>query len=278
LHTEDKYLDNLYVNKSVVNIKQGNGVCSSFTNITSIRQPPTAGFSFNPSTGFAPLDIQITDESQKAKNYSYDFGDGSDPDTIAEPNHIYNTPGTYNITQTVTNRHGTTAVKKSIRIKQLPYAYLYATPLTGYVPLTVEFSDLADDANEWRWDFGDGTNSSLKNPTHTYNNAGIYNVSLTAINEDGQDSSSETITVNSHPPVANFTASATSGSNPLTVTFTDTSTYSPTSWRWNFGDGTPFLNVPIPTHKFTKKGTYTVTLTVSNSGGSDNKQTTITVN
>ena len=69
-------------------------------------------------------------------------------------------------------------------------------------------------------------------------------------------------------PTANFTASATSGVAPLNVQFTDTSTGSPTSWSWNFGDGTS-STVKNPLHSFADAGTYTVSLTVTNSKGSD---------
>jgi PKD repeat protein len=78
-------------------------------------------------------------------------------------------------------------------------------------------------------------------------------------------------------PTASFTASPTSGSVPLQVTFTDTSTANPTSWAWNFGDGTT-SNVQSPTHTYNTIGTYTVTLTASNAYGSDSETTSITVN
>ncbi len=69
-------------------------------------------------------------------------------------------------------------------------------------------------------------------------------------------------------PSAAFTASPTSGLNPLTVTFTDTSTNAPTDWTWSFGDGNS-SNDQNPTHTYTSPGTYTVTLTVTNADGGD---------
>ena len=67
-------------------------------------------------------------------------------------------------------------------------------------------------------------------------------------------------------PVANFWGSPESGNSPLSVTFTDISTGSPTAWKWNFGDGTG-STTKNPTHKYTKAGIYAVTLTVSNPAG-----------
>jgi len=70
------------------------------------------------------------------------------------------------------------------------------------------------------------------------------------------------------PPVAAFTGSPTSGNKPLTVNFTDQSTNSPTSWSWTFGDGGT-STAQNPSHVYNNAGTYTVSLTASNAGGSD---------
>ncbi|AKB48342.1 cell surface protein [Methanosarcina sp. Kolksee] len=70
------------------------------------------------------------------------------------------------------------------------------------------------------------------------------------------------------PPIADFSASPTSGNAPLKVTFTDKSSNSPTSWKWTFGDGKTSTE-QNPVHTYTKAGTYTVVLTASNAGGSN---------
>lgn len=71
------------------------------------------------------------------------------------------------------------------------------------------------------------------------------------------------------PPIlARFTASASSGASPLSITFTDTSIPAATSWSWNFGDGSTSTS-QNPVHIFTSSGTKSVTLTASNEGGSD---------
>jgi PKD repeat protein len=70
-------------------------------------------------------------------------------------------------------------------------------------------------------------------------------------------------------PVAAFTASPTSGTVPLTVTFTDQSTNSPTSWIWDFGDGTATSSAQNPGHTYNTVGTYSVKLIATNTEGSD---------
>ncbi len=77
-------------------------------------------------------------------------------------------------------------------------------------------------------------------------------------------------------PVSNFSATPIKGNAPLDVTCNDTSTGSPTLWYWNFGDGNTSTE-QSPKHTYSKSGTYTVNLTVSNGYGTDSKLATITV-
>ncbi len=72
------------------------------------------------------------------------------------------------------------------------------------------------------------------------------------------------------PPVAAFSAKPTSGKVPLKVQFTDKSSNSPTSWKWNFGDG-KYSTFKDPSHTYSKAGKYTVSLTVKNAAGTNTK-------
>lgn len=74
-------------------------------------------------------------------------------------------------------------------------------------------------------------------------------------------------------PTANFTGTPTSGTAPLSVVFTDTSTGSPTSWAWDFGDGNTSTS-QNPTNNYVAAGTYTVKLTATNASGSNVKTRT----
>ena len=69
-------------------------------------------------------------------------------------------------------------------------------------------------------------------------------------------------------PVAAYSASTVSGNAPLKVTFTDKSTGSPTTWNWNFGDGTTKSTLQNPVHTYSTAGNYTVVFTASNAAGS----------
>ncbi|MCA4133840.1 PKD domain-containing protein [Arthrobacter sp. M4] len=76
-------------------------------------------------------------------------------------------------------------------------------------------------------------------------------------------------------PIASFTASPTTGTAPLTVNFTDTSTGAPTSWSWTFGDGGTSA-AQNPSHVYNNAGSYPVALAVTNSSGSSSSSGTIT--
>ena len=125
----------------------------------------------------------------------------------------------------------------------VPLVSFTESPVTGTAPLTVQFTDESSNSpTTWSWAFGDGNTSTVENPSYTYVTAGTYSVTLTETNAAGGSNSSvqnSVITVNAATaPVASYTASPVSGIAPLTVQFTDTSTNTPTSWTWDFGDGT----------------------------------------
>ncbi len=149
------------------------------------------------------------------------------------------------------------------------------TPATGPTPLSVQFTDTSSDLDgsivAWAWDFGDGNNSTLQNPQHSYTAPGQYTVTLTVTDNDN-DTDDAQATVNATvpvPPVASFTTnpSPATGKVPFSVQFNDTSTDSDGSivgWLWDFGDGNSSTQ-QHPSHTYTVAGSYTATLTVTDS-------------
>jgi PKD repeat protein len=150
-----------------------------------------------------------------------------------------------------------------------PSSSFTATPLTGVLPLAVQFSDGSTNGPMlWVWDFGDGTTSPLPDPIHTYTSAGSYNVKLTVSNTGGASTYTRlTYIVVITPLVSNFTATK-APRNPYQITFRDVSTGTPTAWSWDFGDGTTSTS-QNPTHTFTRALPYTVTLTTTKTGTSN---------
>jgi PKD repeat protein len=153
-----------------------------------------------------------------------------------------------------------------------------ANKTSGTAPLTVDFTPVTTGTiTSWKWDFPGSytpsvTNSSAKVATVTYPTPGTYSVSLTVTGSSGSVTKTKPsfITVSGTAPVANFSATPTSGVAPLVVNFTDTSSGSITSRSWNFGDGST-STATNPSHTYSVTGTYTVSLTVTGSGGSNTK-------
>jgi PKD repeat protein len=158
-----------------------------------------------------------------------------------------------------------------------PIADFSSNVTVGNSPLTVQFNGISTGgtATSWVWDFGDSSGTSTeKNPIHTFpaNNgqfAVTYSVTLTATNIVGSDTETKVsyITVKPPAPVASFEGTPTSGNKPLAVQFTDKSSGPYLTYIWNFGDGTAVNNLKNPQHTCNNKGTYAVTLTVTNAGG-----------
>jgi PKD repeat protein len=149
--------------------------------------------------------------------------------------------------------------------------------------LNAAFTDASTDGDgtvdQWSWDFGDGSNSTLQNPTHAYAAAGIYNVELTVTDDDAAtDSTTQSVTVTAanEPPTAHFTYIAI----VLNAAFTDTSTDGDGTvdqWSWDFGDGNNSTQLN-PTHAYTAAGTNSVFLTVTDDeGATDNTTRSVTV-
>lgn len=153
------------------------------------------------------------------------------------------------------------------------FARFSAEPVNGTTPLTVRFTDQSAGDPTWHvYNFGDGFRSMNKNPVHTYLKAGSYDVSLTVmkVNPDTRRVESNTLTKprlidakkdTPVPIIAEFSASPTTGTAPLTVRFTDKSTGDPRYFVYEFGDGFRSMS-PHPVHTYRKSGNYSVTLTV----------------
>ncbi len=158
-----------------------------------------------------------------------------------------------------------------------PVADFNANPTTVEEGGTVNFTDLStNNPTSWSWSFPGGTpnTSNIENPSVVYNNAGIYDVTLTATNADGNDQEVKTQYIEVIVPGAlnaDFTATPTVVAVNGTVNFTNQSTGTPTSWNWAFEGGNPATsNDQNPSVTYPTQGVYSVTLTVSD--GTDNDE------
>jgi PKD repeat protein len=234
------------------------------TGITWDNAPPADTLLAN--TGPAPLgawvDVDLPPETFAAGNRSYTLALRSDDPTDGTTFYSSREGESANAPQLII--HTATPV-------QPPTASFTGMPTSGEAPLPVGFTDTStEEPTAWAWDFGDGSTSAEQHPTHTYATAGTYTVTLTATNAGGSHTVTRAsyITVSpSLPPTASFTGTPTSGTAPLNVAFTDTSSGA-AAWAWDFGDRTTSTE-QHPTHTYTSAGSYTVVLTVTNDAGTD---------
>lgn len=269
------------------------GALSDTTTITITvtsdgNQPPVAVAEATPLNGNAPLDVAFTGSNSTddvgVVSYLWDFMDGGNTSTEADPTYTFATIGSYDVTLTVTDAGGLTDTETiTITVtdpngNQAPEAVAEATPLTGNAPLEVTFtgSNSTDDVGvvSYLWDFMDGGNTSTEaDPTYTFTTAGTYNVTLTVEDAEGlADTATITIVVTdggNMPPVAVAIANPTTGAAPLSVIFNGENSFDDTgitSYLWNFDNGLTSTDVN-PSYTFTADGTYNVTLTVTDTGG-----------
>lgn len=210
----------------------------------------------NENVIFTNLSTNTTAQS----TYLWNFGDGR-TSNLENPSHVYEDPGTYTVTLTVTNQGcSDVEVKVDYIIVNDPNAdFVFSFDCSN--PTTVAFSDSSQGADTWLWRFGDGATSTTRNPTHSYVAQGNYDVTLVVSNiaTGCVDSITRTILIGN--PSALFTADTTQGCFPLRVRFTDNSVFA-SRWLWIFGDGTT-STLQNPQHVYADTGSYTVQLVIN---------------
>ena len=227
---------------------------------TAITGAPSADFTFVSS---ADPTIVFTDASTGTPTkWHWDFGDG-DTSNLTNPSHMFTDNGMHTVCLTVWNAAGMDKVCKTVTVSNV--ASTVADFTFSGDPM-VNFTDASTNSPyKWKWYFGDGSISTLQNPTHTYTANGTYNVCLKATNGGGSDSICKSVSITSYTaPIANF--SFDPSGDPV-VDFTDLSTEFPTKWHWDFGDGDT-ANIQHPNHTYTSNGTFNVCLIATNSVGS----------
>lgn len=135
---------------------------------------PTSNFTYVSTDS----SFSFTDLSSPSDTWYWDFGDGY-YSTLQNPEHVYEAFDTYLVCLTVTDSCGSNTYCDTVNYCQSPYAE-FSTEIDNK---TVIFQNLSNNGDSYYWDFGDGYLSDLENPTHTYNDYGLYEVCLSVINE-----------------------------------------------------------------------------------------------
>ncbi len=216
-------------------------------------------------------DASTSDGTNALSSWNWNFGDGTTRTYSAPPfEHRYLQPGTYSVRLIVTDASqcSDTLLVPNLVFISAPQAAFAASDTVVCPATAIQFSNISTgNGLGFSWNFGDGTTSQQGSPAHAYVNAGLYTVTLTAVdNLLCRDTLVRTQYIRVTNPVSAFTLSDTaSACAPFLVEFENQSQFAD-SLLWDFGDGST-ANLPAPAHSYNFPGMYRVSLTAFNNGG-----------
>jgi PKD repeat protein len=249
----------------------------------NVNQAPVAAFTVDPTTGPAPLEVDLdglgsSDPNGDLLTYTWDLGDGAQA-TGSTVSHQYLAEATYTISLTVADPAGlqdTATGQLVVTANAPPVADFSFIPRGTQRPLEVFFdasasADTPGDALTFAWDFGDGSVGTGETVDHTFNSVvGDTPVVLTVTDSGGlSTSTTKNVTVPNRRPSARFTVVPETGMQPLEVTVTSSSSDpdgDTITHAWDFGDGATATGITA-VHTYANEGRFTITLTVEDQFG-----------
>jgi PKD repeat protein len=239
----------------------------TYSNSLLVRTPIQPQFYANDSSGCIPFSSTISAVNVPGASYLWNFGNGQQSQAgsfVAN----YPTAGVYDVSLQITTSGGcvySTTVNDFIQAYPKPTASFTVQNATGCSPLTVGLDNLSLGATSYAWQFSEGANSTLFEPSHTYFGNGPQWVRLTATNQYGCTHQQTINTISVTGPNAAFTASDTAGCPPFNVQFTNQSTGA-SSYFWSFGNGASSTQAN-PSVSVGQLGVYDVMLVALNGAG-----------
>ncbi len=249
------------------------------------NQSPTAAFTAG-STGLkASFDAGgSSDPDGTIASYNWQFGDGS-TGTGATATHTYAAAGSYSVVLTVTDDKGAGGTAtRTVAVTQPADVPPTASFTVTISKLAASFdasgsSDSDGTVAGYAWDFGDGTSGTGQKPAHTYALAGTYTVALTVTDDrGGSATTTKAVTTAANvKPSAAFSTSCTDLACSFNGSASADSDGTIASYAWSFGD-TGTATGATATHTYAAKGSFDVTLTVTDDdGATDSVMQTVTV-
>jgi PKD repeat protein len=239
--------------------------------------------------GCNPLDLNFENLSERAHQYQWSFGDGSNS-TASNPSNIFFTQSThesyYDVKLEAESVYGCKdSIVRQARVYPVPVADMFVNPHSQVFPSRSIVAENLSAPGSWQyhWDMGDGTQITTDEHApveHTYiwqsgdYATRHYTVNLMVGNEYCHDSISQNIVILAPHPVVGFEP-AEQGCPPLEVQFRNDTQYG-LEFFWDFDDGN-YSSEENPRHTFYDSGEYLVKLLVSGEGGIDSAYQTITV-
>jgi gliding motility-associated-like protein len=246
-------------------VTSANGCKDSVSRIINVYPKPTAAFTAPAPQCFSNNNFSFANTSTGGASYLWYFGDGA-TSTATSPTHSYATANTFTVKLVVTSANGCKdSASRIINVYPKPIASFTTPAPQCFSNNNFSFANTSTGAVSYLWHFGDGTTSSLQNPSHSYAAANAFTVKLVVTSANGcKDSVSRIINV--YPkPTPSFTAPAPQCFSNNNFSFVNTST-SGSTYIWYFGDGTT-STATSPTHSYATANTFTVKLIVTSSNG-----------
>ena len=263
-------------------VTSGEGCKDSIFHVVNTYPKPVAGFNVNTVQCLPDINFVFTNTSSGALTYQWSFGDGGGSSAV-NPSYAYSAAGTYTVRLIVTGSGGCrdTIIKSvTLQPRATPGFTINAAMQCQYHnSFTFYNTSTQGVVSTYLWQFGDGTTSVVRSPSHFYTNPGTYIVKLVVTSGTScKDSISRTVNV--YPmPEAGYTMNAVQCLPNNNFTFTNTSTLSngSSTYQWSFGDGRTSTGIS-PMHVYTNPGTFTTKLVVvSNHGCRDSIVKTVTL-
>ncbi|TVR81371.1 MAG: PKD domain-containing protein [Chitinophagaceae bacterium] len=246
-----------------------NGCEDIYTNQVEVFPQPTADFEVSNACAGAEVSfVNLSDSAGVNINYHWNFGDGNSS-TSENPVHIYTVPGIYNITLTVESLDGCVdSIVKNIEIYPQPNASFTISSdiCEGEQIQFNNTSSISIGVLNYMWDLGDGNVSISSNPIHSYDTAGVYEVTLIAYSNFGCVDTVQQSVIVYPTPTANFNFTSTCYGDTVNFTNLSSSTFGNLTYLWNFGDGNTSTD-ENPQHFYQTIGTFNVSLTVTGENG-----------
>lgn len=265
-----------------LNVSDGTGCSDSITQLVKVERIPALTLDFDPDSGCSPLSVHFSPYYEASDtvgtSFLWSFGNGEMSRNLADTTVVFNAYGsdvTYYMKLVSENFCGTQEIEDSIFVKAQPGAAFDFEKQWNCSPVEVKLQNKTMGASEglkFYWDFGDGTSSEERFPTHTFtttsNKMASYTVKLTAENDCGQDSYEQVVYVRPNEVEAQFlnndpficagdevcfdnTSLGVSGTDTISLTV------------WNFGNGL-VSNEWNGCTKFEAPGIYPISLKVNN--------------
>lgn len=242
-----------------------NGCSATHCDTVTVGSMGNCSSNFSYSVDFVDQNMVHFYDSSSASVYTvWNFGN-SIVDSTQNPTHIFQGPGTYTVCLTIGDSSGC----ESTSCQQVVVGPVSCSANFSFAPDTVDlqtihFTDLTlGNTTGWIWDFGDGDSVYTMHASHTYATNGTYNVCLTVFDSASNCVDTHCKTVEISSCYASYTYVADS-IDPYTVHLFDNSLGNPTSWHWDFEDGTT-SNLQNPVHTYPFDAWHWVCLTTTNS-------------